>query len=168
MSLPRRLTSAARLLLRRRHATLPSCNRVLRRDLSSSSSSSSVDDSLRAALSRVADAVKERDTRAQVLDEDIPGVRSAGPKMVLRFTCTHERPDAPEERTTTKLISKGSYESGIVVVRCDCCDKQHLIADNLGWFGERTNIEATLAARGEQVQRYLREGDDGGELLHVE
>lgn len=80
----------------------------------------------------------------------------------MRFTCTHEGPEAPTDadtsRTSTKIISKGSYEKGIVVVRCDCCDKQHLIADNLGWFGDKTNIEAILAERGEEVQRMGGEG----------
>lgn len=60
------------------------------------------------------------------------------------------------------------FFSGIVVVRCDCCDKQHLIADNLGWFGDKTNIEAILAERGEEVQRMLREESEEQALLHVE
>ena len=73
--------------------------------------------------------------------------------------------------TRSKVISKGSYEKGVVVVRCDCCDKQHLIADNLGWFGPHRNIEEILAERGEEVRRSLHadeaDGDDAV-LLHVE
>ena len=152
----------------------------------SSPPSSSVDDALRSALSRVAGQIARADPQAERVgaesgkalspaaasageDGEIPGVRTAGPKMVLRFTCTHgacgEDPEAP--KTTTRLISKASYESGIVVARCGHCDSQHLIADRLGWFGERTDIEEILAARGEEVQRMNRD-DDEGEMLHIE
>ena len=89
--------------------------------------------------------------------------------MVLRFTCTHaacaDDPEAP--KTTTRLISKASYERGIVLARCGHCERQHLIADRLGWFGDKTDIEQILAARGEEVQR-LMSSDDGEGLLHIE
>lgn len=68
---------------------------------------------------------------------------------------------SPEFRS--KLISKTSYERGVVVIRCDCCDKQHLIADNFGWFGPHKNIEEILAERGEEVRRM-----DSDEVLHLE
>ena len=67
------------------------------------------------------------------------------------------RPTRPE-RTTTKVVSKSSYESGVVLVKCNCCQRHHLIADNMGWFGERgDNIETILAERGEEVQRLRAE-----------
>ena len=49
------------------------------------------------------------------------------------------------------------------MIRCDCCDKQHLIADNFGWFGPHKNIEEILAERGEEVRRM-----DSDEVLHLE
>ena len=55
-------------------------------------------------------------------------------------------------------------DAGIVVVRCQACDNQHLIADNFGWFGERMNIEDILAERGEDVRRILLDDPDALDL----
>jgi hypothetical protein len=131
------------------------------------SGSSSVDDALRAALSRVANSVEQKDPLSRQLDgEQIPGVRTAGPKMLLRFTCTHGDCTADgEDRITTKIISKNSYDNGIVLARCAHCENLHLISDRLGWFGDRTDVEQILAARGDEVRRMLSSDE---ELLHIE
>ena len=131
-----------------------------------------VDDALKAALSKVAERVRAADTSAHVLEAPEtevplpPGMRSEGAKMLLRFTCK------VCESTSTKTISKHSYEHGVVIVRCSC-DAQHLIADNLGWLGPKgTNVETLLAERGEAVLRQrLSESGRGGEdegLVHIE
>jgi protein import protein ZIM17 len=53
----------------------------------------------------------------------------------MAFTCV--KCETKQART----FSKESYEKGVVLVRCEGCDKLHLIADNLGWFNdEKTNI----------------------------
>ena len=54
--------------------------------------------------------------------------------------------------------------AGIVVVRCQACDNQHLIADNLGWFGDAVNIEQMLAERGEEVKRIQADDPEALEL----
>lgn len=121
-------------------------------------SSTGVDEALRSALAQVAAQVQQADPAARpLITDDFPGVRTPGPKMLLRFTCTHEPCD--EKYTITRIISKRSYDSGIVLVRCPCrLEKQHLIADNLGWFGDKSNIETIMAEKGEEVARALNDG----------
>nr|XP_037291856.1 uncharacterized protein LOC119187860 [Rhipicephalus microplus] len=73
-------------------------------------------------------------------------------RMLLSFLCKLCSTRA------TKLISKVSYEKGVVVIKCHGCSKHHLIADNLGWFPEpdgKRNIEEILASKGEAVRKAL-------------
>ncbi|VVC24797.1 Zinc finger, DNL-type [Cinara cedri] len=70
-------------------------------------------------------------------------------KMQIIFTCT-----VCNTRNSRKF-SKISYEKGIVIIECDGCSNNHLIADNLGWFPDTgyKNIEEILTAKGEKVKR---------------
>ncbi|XP_050459386.1 DNL-type zinc finger protein-like [Cataglyphis hispanica] len=71
-------------------------------------------------------------------------------KLKLIFTCKRC------STRNTRLISKLAYNKGVVIVRCNGCKNNHLIADNLGWFPEittRTNIEKIMALKGETVRR---------------
>lgn len=73
-------------------------------------------------------------------------------RLHMVFTCTKC------ETRAVKSFTKNAYEKGVVIVICPGCDARHLIADNLGWFGEDRNIEEVLAKRGESVVR-ITDGD---------
>mmetsp|Transcript_1816 Transcript_1816/g.2336 ORF Transcript_1816/g.2336 Transcript_1816/m.2336 type:complete len:224 (+) Transcript_1816:178-849(+) len=77
-----------------------------------------------------------------------------GEKMVIGFTCTYAGACHTQEeaRRQYKIISKKSYYEGVCLVKCPC-EKLHLIADNLGWFGEDRNIEEILAKRGDKLRK---------------
>ena len=52
-------------------------------------------------------------------------------QLLMLFTCTKC------DTRAAKAFSKQSYESGVVIVECPGCDNRHLIADHLGWFGQK-------------------------------
>ena len=76
------------------------------------------------------------------------------PTMMIAFTCT------VCDKRQGKSMSKKSYESGVVLITCDGCKNRHLIADNLGWFGDgNSNIETILAEKGVDVRKFQEEGE---------
>lgn len=76
------------------------------------------------------------------------GTRHGKDLMMIMFTCKVCNTRA------VKRFSKGAYERGVVLVECPGCKNRHLIADNLGWFGDSpANVETILAERSEKVVR---------------
>ncbi|GFT44951.1 DNL-type zinc finger protein [Nephila pilipes] len=78
------------------------------------------------------------------------------PKLFLAFTCKICK------TRIEKNISKSAYTKGVVIVTCDGCNENHLIADNLGWFPNlkaMRNIEDFMEAQGEKVKRTIDDED---------
>lgn len=100
--------------------------------------------------------------------EDANGRKELGKleeKMKLIFTCKRCN------TRNSKIISKLAYNKGVIIVRCDGCKNNHLIADNLGWFGEitsRTNIEKLMALKGETVKKVIDDIDGYYEAIAKE
>lgn len=53
-----------------------------------------------------------------------------------------------------KTFTKKAYHTGVVVIHCDSCHNNHLIADNKKWFvNEPTNIEEIAEIKGDPVMK---------------
>eukprot|EP01017_Pseudomicrothorax_dubius_P008015 TRINITY_DN1259_c0_g1_i19.p1 TRINITY_DN1259_c0_g1~~TRINITY_DN1259_c0_g1_i19.p1 ORF type:complete len:199 (+),score=40.25 TRINITY_DN1259_c0_g1_i19:19-615(+) len=71
----------------------------------------------------------------------------------------------------TKMVrtfSKQAYHTGVVLLRCEGCEKVHLIADNLGWFEDNpVNVEDLLKRKGEKVIKIKDHPDINRILSHI-
>jgi hypothetical protein len=88
-----------------------------------------------------------------------PKSPSTNPKLYMVFTC------ANCETRAVKSFSKSAYEKGVVLVQCPGCQKQHVIADHLGWFGEHSTVEEILRMKGESVRK-ITDADLGDLEVH--
>ncbi len=67
--------------------------------------------------------------------------------LIMMFTCK------VCDTRSAKTMTRDTYDNGIVIVRCPRCQKLHLIADRLGWFGEPGSVEDFLAQQGVDVRK---------------
>eukprot|EP00741_Cyanophora_paradoxa_P019539 tig00021127_g18861.t1 len=58
-------------------------------------------------------------------------------KVKLMFTCKIC------DTRSSKMVNRLSLQQGICIIKCDGCDKRHIMADNLGWYGDRRSFEQT-------------------------
>ena len=56
---------------------------------------------------------------------------------------------------SSKGFSKRAYNFGVVIVTCPGCQSRHVLADRLGWFGEKGDVEDFLR------ERKREQGDEG-------
>lgn len=63
-------------------------------------------------------------------------------QLVMMFTCVQC------EVRSAKAFSKEAYQRGVVMIECPGCGGRHLIADHLGWFGEKGTVEDFAKERG--------------------
>lgn len=57
-----------------------------------------------------------------------------------------------------KTFSKDAYHKGVVIIRCDGCQKLHLVADNLGWFRDKkVTVEDLAREKGEEMVKLAQE-----------
>ena len=72
-------------------------------------------------------------------------------KLAISFTCK-----VCGTRSEMKMMSKRAYTEGVVIIKCEKCENNHLIADNLGWFSEKgktINVETLMKEKGEIVRK---------------
>lgn len=84
------------------------------------------------------------------------------PSYQMHFTC------GVCDKRSARTFSKVAYHSGVVIITCDGCDNKHLIADNLGWFGDQKNIEEILASKGQSLRKGTVEFISSGSSSNVD
>ena len=78
---------------------------------------------------------------------DRPVGRSKRHDLAILYTCT------VCDTRSGQTMSRATYNTGVVIIRCPKCKNLHLIADRLGWFGEPGSVEDFLSAQGVSVKR---------------
>ena len=73
---------------------------------------------------------------------------------VMMYTC------GVCQHRQSRSFSKSAYHEGVVIVRCESCEKHHLIADNLKWFDDFTqNIEQIMEKTNNKVVKINADAD---------
>lgn len=95
-------------------------------------------------------------------DLTIPGAEKGGRKLALVFTCT------VCNTRSAKQFTEQAYNHGVVIVTCPGCQRQHLIADRLGYFQDGAFDLDTIAAQtGQTFKRVTDRNSDGGGIVQI-
>jgi protein import protein ZIM17 len=80
--------------------------------------------------------------------------------MEIQFTCNKC------ETRQAKRFTRLSYEKGVVIVKCDGCGVQHLIADHLNYFAhvEGNDVTEYAKQRGFAVENRLSQAGPGAAI----
>ena len=73
----------------------------------------------------------------------------------MAFTC------GKCETRSIKGFSKRAYHFGVVVVTCPGCERKHVVADRLGWFGEKGDAGDFIQEKEEEEEGRERGGGEG-------
>jgi len=91
------------------------------------------------------DSKTVENTSYNSLDE-IQGTKTGKKILAMVYTCKKCN------TRSAKKFTEQAYTQGVVLIRCPSCQSLHLIADNLGMFGDNNwNIEKYLKEHGENV-----------------
>ncbi|XP_063992913.1 DNL-type zinc finger protein-like [Diachasmimorpha longicaudata] len=115
---------------------------------------------LRRFSTQVENGLQEQPTKENPLTKHPVGKVEG--KMRIMFTCKKCG------TRNSKIMTKLAYQKGVVIIRCDGCKNNHLIADNLGWFGSiatKRNIEKIMKDKGDTVKRLNVYGADAFEVV---
>ncbi|CAL6339011.1 unnamed protein product [Bathycoccus prasinos] len=76
-------------------------------------------------------------------------------ELYMAFTC------GKCETRSIKGFSKRAYHFGVVVVTCPGCERKHVVADRLGWFGEKGDAGGFYPGEGKEEEGRERGGGEG-------
>ena len=130
--------------------TISSSSNTSTNDSSSSSSSSSnsnnslpdVQDGVLAGDWEYVAAEAVLEVRTPETGLHIPGSEHGGRKLAIVYTCNVCQTRA------AKQFSERAYRHGVVIVQCPGCQRRHLIADRLGYFGDEQDISSSEGGEG--------------------
>lgn len=87
-------------------------------------------------------STSSKESNTSSFEEPIP----LSEKLHVAFTCTKCN------TRSTRSMSRQAYTEGVVLIRCGGCEKLHLFADHLGWFGDdKSDIVSIMAEKGIKV-----------------
>eukprot|EP01132_Coremiostelium_polycephalum_P009750 gene9750-11975_t len=126
------------------------------------------------AIRKVSENVSEAEVDLNKGEEDDanneykPIVNAQGvriePRYYIEFTCTYKPNETAEECgfISKKTFTKHSYHKGVVIIRCEGCQKLHLIADHLGYTGYDSGktIEEIMEKLGKPIKKLRLERTD--------
>jgi len=82
-------------------------------------------------------------------------------RFSLSYTCS-----ICNQRNENRSINRQAYTAGVVLCRCEKCQKLHLFADHLKWFSdERITIETIMKEKGHQIKRGFM--DENGNVTEI-